>query len=86
MQKLQLATYDIYLQRFLITAWLLGNKFDAYTHDKEIKKKYYQLCDDETIDSMKRYFKIEAEHSDNEYVLSRYLKYHRLPKTNPDHI
>jgi aromatic ring-opening dioxygenase catalytic subunit (LigB family) len=57
--------------------------FDADTHDQETKKSYYHSFDDEVIEKMKRYFKVE---DDDHGELLKYLKKRKVPPTTPDHI
>ena len=59
--------------------------FDADAHDQETKKQYYDIIDDETVESMARYFRVEQQSRDHDVFL-RYLKQHRVPPTTPDHV
>jgi hypothetical protein len=56
--------------------------FDADNHDQEIKKLYYHAFDDDSVDKMKKYFKVEDDHA----VFLRYLKEMRVPKTTPNDV
>lgn len=56
--------------------------FDADTHDQETKKAYYHAFDDESVDRMKKYFKVEEEHD----TFLRYLKNTRVPGTTPNDV
>jgi aromatic ring-opening dioxygenase catalytic subunit (LigB family) len=56
--------------------------FEADRHDQETKKSYYHAFDDEMIEKMKKYFKVEDDHGE----LLRYLKKSKVPPTTPDHI
>ena len=56
--------------------------FDADTHDEDTKKSYYHTFDDEDIEKMKKYFKVEENHGE----LLRYLKTKKVPTSTPDHV
>jgi hypothetical protein len=58
------------------------NTFNADSHDEETKKSYYHLFDDESVNAMKKYYKVEDDHD----ALLRYLKHQKVPKTTPDHV
>jgi hypothetical protein len=57
--------------------------FDADAHDQEVKKEYYHLFDDETVEKMKNYFKLEQENHD---LFLRYLKHRRIPLTTSNDV
>jgi hypothetical protein len=59
-----------------------SNTFDADIHDQEIKKSYYHTFDDDSVDKMKKYFKVEEDHD----VLLKYLKDRKVPKTTPNDV
>lgn len=56
--------------------------FDADGHDQETRKLYYHAFDDESVDKMKKYFKVEEDHD----VFLRYLKNRKIPKTTPNDV
>ena len=56
--------------------------FDADAHEQEVKKSYYHAFDDEDIDRMKKYFKVEHDHE----TLIRYLKDRKVPTTTPNDV
>lgn len=56
--------------------------FDADNHDQETKKSYYHAFDDDSVDKMKRYFKVEEDHD----LFMRYLKNRKVPKTTPNDV
>jgi hypothetical protein len=51
------------------------NTFDSHSHD-QVKKSYYHIFDDNSVELMKKYFKIEDQ---NNEVFLRYLKDRRIP-------
>jgi hypothetical protein len=55
----------------------LPETFDPDTHDQDIKKSYYHIFDDESIQRMKKYFKVENDAS----ALVKYLKARKVPGT-----
>jgi hypothetical protein len=56
--------------------------FDADSHEQETKKSYYHTFDDEVMEKMKKYFKVEEHHGE----LLKYLKKRKVPPTTPDHV
>lgn len=56
--------------------------FDADSHDQETKKSYYHAFDDDSVDKMKKYFKVEEDH--DEFL--RYLKQRKVPGTTPNDV
>jgi hypothetical protein len=56
--------------------------FDADMHDQKTKKSYYHTFDDDSVDRMKKYFKVENNHD----VLLKYLKDRKVPKTTPKNV
>ena len=56
--------------------------YDADSHDQETKKSYYHTFDDESVDKMKKYFKVEEEHD----AFLRYLKNRKVPNTTPNDV
>jgi hypothetical protein len=71
--------------RFVMTIESTGSDaetFDADAHDQETKKAYYHKFDDDAIDGMKKYFKVE----DSQDVFLRYLKNRRVPGTTPNDV
>jgi hypothetical protein len=56
--------------------------FDADRHDQEIKKSYYHKFDDESVDKMKKYFKVEDDYE----AFLRYLKNSKIPATTPNDV
>lgn len=56
--------------------------FDADSHDQETKKSYYHAFDDDSVDKMKKYFKVEEDH--DEFL--RYLKHRKVPTTTPNDV
>lgn len=70
---------------FIMTTESTGGNheiFDADQHNQEIRKSYYHSFDDESVDKMKRYFKVEDDHD----VFLRYLKNRKVPKTTPNDV
>jgi hypothetical protein len=59
------------------------NTFDSDSHVQEVKKSYYHIFDDKSVELMKKYFKIEDQ---NNEVFLRYLKDRRIPTTTPDDV
>jgi hypothetical protein len=56
--------------------------YDADSHDQETKKSYYHAFDDDSVDKMKKYFKVEEDHD----TFLRYLKNRKVPKTTPNDV
>ena len=56
--------------------------FDADTHEQDVRKSYYHTFDDDAIDRMKKYFKVEQDHE----TLIRYLKDRKVPTTTPNDV
>ena len=57
-------------------------RFDADSHDKETKKAYYHNFDDESIEKMIRYFRVDEQQD----AFLRYLQNRKIPRTTPDHV
>ena len=59
-----------------------AKSFDTDIHEQQLKKSYYDAFDDDSIDQMKKYFKVEDDHA----ALIRYLKDRRIPSTTPNDV
>ncbi len=60
-----------------------GEAFDSDKHDQEIKKSYYHIFDDATIEKMRHYFNVQQ---DDQEAFLRYLKDRKVPTTNPNDV
>ena len=59
-----------------------SDTFDADIHDQDTKKSYYHFFDDDCIDALKKYFKVEEEYE----AFLRYLKNRKVPTTTPNDV
>jgi hypothetical protein len=57
--------------------------FNPDSHDEETKKSYYHTFDDETVEKMKGYFKVNKHDGD---ALLKYLKDNKVPGTTPNDV
>lgn len=60
-----------------------GKAFDSDKHDQEIKKSYYHIFDDATIEKMRQYFNVQQ---DDQEAFLKYLKNRKVPTTNPNDV
>ena len=77
--------YEYSLPILHMTSEITGStphRFDSDTHDQETKKSYYHNFDDESVEKMIRYFKVNEDQD----AFLRYLKNRKIPKTTPDHV
>ena len=56
--------------------------FDADTHDERTKKAYYHTFDDDSVEKLMKYFKVDEQQE----VLFRYLKNRKVPRTTPNDV